>query len=404
MKSLLSLLLALVPLSLAAQPVVSPPVVLTESFTHPDSAVDRIAIAGDAKGALVAWADAGDNARIRVADLVTRATFDIPTTSDDRVSLNSYTPVLPALAKRGDTYVLAWADPVASPFFPFPIVQTLSALRLESTGRPFALAPARGPFFSDVVAPMNVLVAATDDGFRFYSVDIGLTSETRADASLNLDQSRLLVRWPVAAVAATSRTLAYSSPVYVSGLLISPPPPSDFYVWSRPIAATNESETVEVLRRPFLPPAHMQTAIATNGDGFLAVWREPFDIVGLRLDRDGRAIGAPFTIASGTRTSMNNPQMLHLAVSWNGSQYVAAWERFSIEGHGDVLGATISENGVVLSQFNIAATEEDERMPALAGGGGRTFVAYALYGLADSRIATRTITTGQPRVRAARPR
>jgi hypothetical protein len=404
MKSFLLLAFVLVPCSLAAQPVVSPPVVLTGPFTHPAPAVDRIAIAGDANGAVLAWADAGNDPHVHVADVVTRATFEIPTTSDDRISLNSYTPVLPSLAKRGDTYVLAWADPVASPVFPFPIVQTVSALRLESNGRPFVQPPARGPIFSDVEAPMNVLVAATDDGFRIYSVDTGFTSETRADASLNLDQSRLVVRWPIADVAATSRTLAYSSPVYVSGLLISPTPPSDFYVWSRPIAATNESATVEALRRSYLPPADMQTAIATNGDGFLAIWREPFDIVGIRLDRDGLAIGAPFTIASGKRTSTNNPQMLHLAVSWNGNQYIAAWERFDIEGRGDILGATISENGDVLSQFDIAATEADERMPALAGGGGRTFVAYALYDGEDSRVATRTITLGQPRVRVARPR
>jgi hypothetical protein len=388
MKSMLSLLLAAMPLTLFAQPVVSPAEIVSPTFVRADPASDRIAFAGD----LIAWADRD---HVRVENIVTRETFDIPRVDDAELA-----PMLPALAKRGDGYLLAWADVVPSSSFPFPNVHALAALRLDASGRPLSSTPARGAAMSQNIGlAFDIVAIAMADGFRVYVSESGAVIETRVDANGTFVDSRRIATRNfdgVAAVAATPRALVFTSAVMQSGLTISPPPPSDFHVYTRPVAA-NDATTIDSYSETFRPPAHVRTSVATNGSGFLALWRGANHVRALLLDADGRALGSAFDVAAASSTE--NTALLHVAVVWNGTHYVAAWDD-----HGDIFGATIADDGSVLSRFPIAADSEDERMPALASrGDGRTVVAYQVRDGNSARIATRTITSASRRVRAARP-
>src|SRR5262249_2455289 len=76
-------------------------------------------------------------------------------------------------------------------------------------------------------------------------------------------------------------------------------------------------------------------------------------------------------------TAANNPVLP--TVAFDGTDYVVAWVDSRTGIHTDIYGARVSPDGSVLDPagFAISATNADAEMPdAVAGGAGRTAIAY----------------------------
>jgi hypothetical protein len=106
------------------------------------------------------------------------------------------------------------------------------------------------------------------------------------------------------------------------------------------------------------PAAQEAPAIASNGNGFLVVWRETpasgtITLRAVRLRSDGSALdSAPLDIAI-TQTTEVRP-----AVASDGSGYLIVWEERSTAGH-YILGQRVTGDGRILDPIRIDSAEGD---------------------------------------------
>lgn len=395
LRSLAALALSLVPTVLLAQAAISPKSVLYGPYTPVDPMYDRLAIAGDANGAAVAWTDASDGYRLSVMKVGTNVKTDILPEEGLEGA-----PLLPSLAKRGDTYLLAWVDPAPGMFFNLTESKSrLAYARLDANAH-LLDSPLPGTYFRyffSLLADVKAVPAA--DGFHIFKSDVG-TEETIIGAS-GAAVSRDV---PVMAMNASSAAIGSQATVFanrylVSMLLISPPPPSDFYVASR----VNGSAPATTFHQQMIPFINGDSAIAWNGSEFLVAWRAGV-VLAMRLDANGTPIGQPFELA-GVNIPYDVANRARIEVAWDGNEWVVVWDEFSA-GRGDIFGRMIGADGSLLTPklFVAATAEDDERMPALTGlGGGRSLVAYQVLDDAHrATIVTRTITSAKGRARAVR--
>ncbi len=107
-------------------------------------------------------------------------------------------------------------------------------------------------------------------------------------------------------------------------------------------------------------------SVAASGSRFFLTWSESGTLLARVLDRNGAAVGAKFTIASGVDPS----------VAWNGSRFVVAFAKLAAPDA--VLGVSeYSEDGTLVA--TPLRPETAARRPQVAALGGDTLVAWNPY-------------------------
>jgi hypothetical protein len=127
--------------------------------------------------------------------------------------------------------------------------------------------------------------------------------------------------------------------------------------------------------------AQSQVAIATDGDGHLAVWTDLRGIYGTRMDRDGRVLD-PQGIAISTAASAYQP-----SVVFTGTDYLVVWVE-GVTSNANIVGARVGTDGTVKDSpavtFSNATGRQDN--PAVAFDGSTALVVWR-----DNRNATADI-------------
>lgn len=119
--------------------------------------------------------------------------------------------------------------------------------------------------------------------------------------------------------------------------------------------------------------------VASDGDGYLVVWRRPelaggSRIYGSRMNRDGVRLDSSFPISPLKYTDVSCAK-----VTWDGHSYLVVWQVHE-GGKGTMFSTWVSRNGVVPGEsepFEIAKTTDWRPESAVASdGAGRSLVAY----------------------------
>ncbi len=128
------------------------------------------------------------------------------------------------------------------------------------------------------------------------------------------------------------------------------------------------------------PNDQIAVSVTSNGSSFLVGWRDlravaDGDIYGARVASNGVVLDPAGILVSGASGRQSHP-----SVSSDGSGYLVAWEdhRTSINAP-DVYGARVSQAGVVLDPSGIALADlaDTQRCPAVAFGGSSYLVTWA---------------------------
>ncbi|HEX2835687.1 MAG TPA: hypothetical protein VHW00_21920 [Thermoanaerobaculia bacterium] len=128
------------------------------------------------------------------------------------------------------------------------------------------------------------------------------------------------------------------------------------------------------------------TAVATDGRAFLAVWRHEQELYGALIRNDGTLAAQPFRIS---RTPTNFDPRFAPAVVWTGSLYVVAWQ---FDGRNPLLlispplppkvepfAARVTREGVLLdtdASVRLASLDGSSSSIALATGAGRVVALF----------------------------
>lgn len=375
---------------LALLTLVSPEQLVHGPYTPAAQRLDRLVVAGDGRNVLVAFTAVAEDGVERVnVKRVGDAPLEMMLSTD-----NATRAGLPSLARIGDRYLLAWSEEFITPntATPFTPRQRTLAIRLDANGGRVDYVPFNLHETDPIVDPgQNTFAIADRDAFRVFTTQ-GVTWESRISPDGGLLAPSDVVVAPIAAVSAASngRTTAFATATLIPAILPFPPPPAYFGVYT---------SAGERFRAVVSSGTDAVNAVATNGSGFLAVWRESASVRGVILDDEANPVGEGFTIAAAaTQTDVTRP--LRVVAAWTGSQYLVAFDSM-----GDILGATVATDGSVTSTFPISASPADERLPAVhAIGDGRVLVAYQQFAGSDSRIAVRTVSVPPSRPRATRAR
>lgn len=127
------------------------------------------------------------------------------------------------------------------------------------------------------------------------------------------------------------------------------------------------------------PSYQSNSAIAFDGSNYLVVWQDTrrapneYHIWGTRVHPDGRVLdpaGIPISPASGV-------QVLP-AVAFDGANYLVVWGSAELWAPGDIYGARVTPDGVVLDSAGIAICTDaaDQRNPAVASDGSNCLVVW----------------------------
>lgn len=120
-----------------------------------------------------------------------------------------------------------------------------------------------------------------------------------------------------------------------------------------------------------------EPAVASDGDGFLAVWRDERrdGIRGTRVSADGKVLD-PDEITISAHGAVGDP-----AVSWDGKNYLVVWSRANLGGasRSDIYGARVSPDGVVLDSDPVPISTEPHHQvaPAVTFNGTHHLVVWA---------------------------
>lgn len=122
--------------------------------------------------------------------------------------------------------------------------------------------------------------------------------------------------------------------------------------------------------------------VAFGGTDYLIVWQEAISSInrirGLRVGKDGRVIGAPFSVSADSPIS----DCQRPAVAFDGTNYLVAWHYFP-SSYDQLYGARVSPLGVVLDKpaVSLVATQASSIYaldpPGLAFGGGNYLVGWS---------------------------
>jgi Bacterial Ig domain/FG-GAP-like repeat len=150
--------------------------------------------------------------------------------------------------------------------------------------------------------------------------------------------------------------------------------------------------------------------LAYGSDSALVVWSTSTttsgDIMGRRIQADGTFLDP---LSGFTITAAPNLQT-QPAIAWDGSQYVLDWidqrnETYPAQPRGDIYGARVSGNGVVMEEFPVATSQAPEETPFVAAANNQSVFAYAKFydtaPYAAMRITLRTANMAAPPAGAA---
>ncbi|WP_044190650.1 Ig-like domain-containing protein [Hyalangium minutum] len=288
---------------------------------------------------LVAWEDSRNQAATGI-DLygarVTTAGGTLDTAGFALVQAAS-TQALPALARLGTQYVLAWQDLRSGEL-------DVYAARLDANG-------------------------AVLDGSG-----VGVATATGAQSTVAIasNGTNALLTW------SDSRTADIIGARVSAGSALTVLDSSGFTV-----SRSANSET--------------NPAVAFDGTNYLVVWQDNrgsgFDVYGVRVSGNGTVLDpAGFTI-SGANGHQRNP-----AVAFDGTNYLVAWEDTRLSASSDIYAARVSKTGAVLDAngLSICPRFGAQEHPALAFDGANYLVVWDDSGTGSARdiYGTRVNTAG----------
>jgi hypothetical protein len=125
------------------------------------------------------------------------------------------------------------------------------------------------------------------------------------------------------------------------------------------------------------PETQAEPAVAFDGANWLVVWQDLrsaayYDVYACRVSPTGQVLDPGGFIVSDAQYSQVNP-----AVTWDGTNFVVAWQDYrSVEF--DIYAARVSSSGTVLDPNGIVVAEQAiyQRYPAAASGWGRTLLLW----------------------------
>ena len=125
------------------------------------------------------------------------------------------------------------------------------------------------------------------------------------------------------------------------------------------------------------PGTQAEPAVAFDGTNWLVTWQDLrssayFDIYGARVSPAGTVLDPGGFVVSGAQYSQFNP-----AVTWDGANFVVAWQDYrSIEF--DIYAGRVASSGAVLDPEGIMVAQQAiyQRFPAAASGLGRTLLLW----------------------------
>ncbi len=130
-------------------------------------------------------------------------------------------------------------------------------------------------------------------------------------------------------------------------------------------------------------PTQRGVVVASDGKNFLAAWTElrgdQYQLRARRLDATGKALdAAPTMLATAKTTYAPEAFGNELRLVWDGVRYVVAWRPFSGSGGRSLSRVRVAQDGSVLDAVPdvVDVSGYVSNTPAVAGGGGRTLVAW----------------------------
>jgi hypothetical protein len=127
------------------------------------------------------------------------------------------------------------------------------------------------------------------------------------------------------------------------------------------------------------PGMRSQASVASDGENWLVVWSDgrdetrPTDIMGTRVDPDGRVLDPDCIVLSGDTLSDANPH-----VAFDGKGFLVTWDKTCDGITGQVFGAGVSREGMLdSSPFDISRSPGLNSGNVLAFGAGAYLVAWS---------------------------
>ncbi|XXF77170.1 hypothetical protein P2318_29570 [Myxococcaceae bacterium GXIMD 01537] len=149
-------------------------------------------------------------------------------------------------------------------------------------------------------------------------------------------------------------------------------------------------------RTPLQPWATGKASVATDGEGFLTVWRDQRSggIFGARVKKDGKVLDPTGLILNpGNRLpfSRGGP----VAVAFDGTDYLVVWR-----GDPDVIGVRVRRDGTVvdLEGFRILHVDSGDEPAVACDDGGRCLVVVLDIGGDDANVVRGVRVTREPGV------
>jgi hypothetical protein len=120
------------------------------------------------------------------------------------------------------------------------------------------------------------------------------------------------------------------------------------------------------------------TAVAFDGTNYLVVWEDyrnslKGEIYGTRVSADGEVLDPQGIVISTGANGRFNP-----AVAFDGTNYLVVWQDYRYDNYGDIFGARVGTDGVVLNPGGIiiAFASKEQLYPALAFDGTNYLVVW----------------------------
>ncbi|MEO0097163.1 MAG: T9SS type A sorting domain-containing protein [candidate division WOR-3 bacterium] len=119
-----------------------------------------------------------------------------------------------------------------------------------------------------------------------------------------------------------------------------------------------------------------EPSVIFGGENYLVVWSQEGDIYGARVTPEGIVLDPNSILISGARNWQSSP-----AVAFDGNNYFVVWEDWRHGNDGNIYGARVSQEGVVLDPNGvpISIITADQCYPKITYGGGYYFVAWEDY-------------------------
>jgi hypothetical protein len=156
-------------------------------------------------------------------------------------------------------------------------------------------------------------------------------------------------------------------------------------VYGSPISADGVVANPDGIPLATAPMWQTDPRIVSGNDEYLVTWHDSYAIFGLRIGEDGAKRGSPFRISSGGAED-------RYGVAWNGRDYFVAWgdERNSEVNMPwpKIYGTLVRSNGVVASPDGVLISNHalSQNRPRVASDGENFLVAWEEYYSIDAQI------------------